>query len=49
MDGDFSRLQRAVEVIYEGVYLVGCDKLLKWKMMDNMMRSDSNFSKVKMR
>jgi hypothetical protein len=48
MDGDFSRLQRAVECVYEGVYIVGCNKLLKWKMMDNMMRSDSNFSKVKM-
>ena len=48
MDGDFSKLQRAVEVIYEGVYVVGCNRLLKWKMMDNMMRSDSNFNKVKM-
>ena len=48
MDGEFSKLERVVECIYEGVYLVGCDKLLKWKMMDNMMRTDSNFNSVKM-
>jgi len=48
MDGTFSKLERVVETIYEGVYVVGCDKLLKWKMMDNMMRSDSDFNTVKM-
>ena len=48
MDGTFSKLERVVETIYEGVYVVGCNKLLKWKMMDNMMRSDSDFNTVKM-
>ena len=48
MSGDFSKLERTVEVLYEGVYLVGADKLLKWKMADNMMRSDSDFGNVKM-
>jgi len=48
MDGDFSKLERTVEVLYEGVYLIGADKLLKWKMADNMMRSDSDFGSVKM-
>tara|TARA_R110002012_G_scaffold119893_1_gene269000 strand:- start:32 stop:2434 length:2403 start_codon:yes stop_codon:yes gene_type:complete len=48
MDGDFGKLERTVEVVYEGVYLIGPDRLLKWKMADNMMRSDSNFSSVKM-
>ena len=48
MDGDFSKLERVVEVLYEGVYIVGCDKLLKWRMMPNMLRSDSDFSRVKM-
>ena len=48
MDGDFGKLERAVEVLYEGVYLIGSDKLLKWKMADNMMRSDSDFGSVKM-
>ena len=48
MDGDFSKLERVVECLYEGVYLIGCSKLLKWKMVDNMMRTDSDFSSVKM-
>jgi len=48
MDGDFSRLERVVETLYEGVYLPGCDKLLKWQMASNMMRSDSDFGTVKM-
>jgi len=48
MSGEFGKLERAVEVLYEGVYLIGPDKLLKWKMADNMMRSDTNFSSVKM-
>tara|TARA_R110002012_G_scaffold218021_1_gene389273 strand:- start:653 stop:3055 length:2403 start_codon:yes stop_codon:yes gene_type:complete len=48
MDGNFSKLERTVEVLYEGVYLIGPDKLLKWKMADNMMRSESDFGTVKM-
>jgi len=48
MDGEFSRLERVVECLYEGVYIIGCNKLLKWKMVENMMRSDSDFSRVKM-
>ena len=48
MDGDFSKLERVVEVLYEGVYIIGADKVLKWRMCPNMMRSDSDFSRVKM-
>tara|TARA_E500000305_G_scaffold91951_1_gene79841 strand:- start:2642 stop:5044 length:2403 start_codon:yes stop_codon:yes gene_type:complete len=48
MDGDYSKLERVVEVLYEGVYIISCDKLLRWKMCDNMMRSDSDFNSVKM-
>jgi len=48
MDGEFHKLERVVETIYEGVYIVGCDKLLKWEMAENMMRSDSDFARVKM-
>ena len=48
MDGEFRKLERVVEVLFEGVYVIGCDKLLKWKMADNMMRSDSDFGSVKM-
>ncbi len=48
MDGNFSKLERVVEVLYEGVYIIGADKVLKWRMCPNMMRSDSDFSSVKM-
>ena len=48
LEGDFSKLERVVETLYEGVYLLGCQKLLKWEMASNMMRSQSNFNKVKM-
>jgi len=47
-EGDFSKLERVVETLYEGVYIIGCDKLLRWRMAPNMMRSESDFSKVKM-
>ena len=47
-EGDFSKIQRVVECLYEGAYILGSDKLLKWQMAPNMMRSQSNFSKVKM-
>jgi len=48
MDVNFSKLERVVETLYEGVYIIGSDKMLRWKMCDNMMRTDSDFSKVKM-
>jgi hypothetical protein len=38
MQGEFSRLDR----------VIGTDKLLKWGMQSNMMRSKSDFGKVKM-
>jgi len=47
-EGNFEKLERVVEVLFEGVYILGADKLLKWRMMPNMMRSDSDFSRVKM-
>jgi hypothetical protein len=48
MDGEFSRLDRVQECLYEGVYVLGAEKLLKWQMAPNMMRKDSDFGKVKM-
>tara|TARA_R110002012_G_scaffold115162_2_gene262070 strand:- start:2283 stop:4682 length:2400 start_codon:yes stop_codon:yes gene_type:complete len=47
-DGEYSKLERIIECLYEGVYVVGCQKLLKWEMASNMMRTDSDFSRVKM-
>jgi len=48
MDGEFRKLERVVETLYEGVYVVGAKKLLRWRMCPNMMRSDSDFGNVKM-
>ncbi len=48
MEGNFQKLERVVETLYEGVYVLGADKVLKWNMADNMMRSDSDFNRVKM-
>ena len=48
MDGTFEKLSRVVEVLYEGVYIIGADKILRWRMCENMMRTDSEFGKVKM-
>jgi len=46
--GDFEKLEKVVETLYEGVYIIGADTLLKWRMCPNMMRTDSDFSSVKM-
>ena len=35
MDGTYSKLERVVECLYEGVYIIGCNKLLKWQMAPN--------------
>ncbi len=48
MDGNYSKLERVMECLYEGVLVLGTDKLLKWKMAENMLRTKSNFDKVKM-
>jgi hypothetical protein len=46
--GDFIKLTRQVECLYEGAMILGTDKLLKWEKSKNMMRSKSDFNKVKM-
>ena len=46
--GGYSRLQRSVECVFEGAIVLGTDKLLKWNKAENMMRSKSDFNKVKM-
>jgi len=47
-EGEYSRLLRAIETLYEGAIILGTDKLLKWQMATNMMRPKSDFTKVKM-
>jgi len=47
-EGNYSRLQRSIECLYDGAMILGTDKLLKWEMSKNMMRPKSDFTKVKM-
>ena len=47
-EGEFTRLQRAIEVLYEGALILGTNKLLKWELCKNMLRPKSDFNKVKM-
>ena len=47
-EGKYARLLRSIETLYEGVMVLGSDKLLKWEMAKNMMRPKSDFTKVKM-
>jgi len=47
-EGGYSKLQKSVECIFEGAMILGSDKLIKWQKAENMMRSKSDFNKVKM-
>ena len=47
-EGNFMRMSRQVECLYEGAIILGTDRLLKWNKAENMMRSKSNFNKVRM-
>ena len=47
-EGGYQRLQRSVECVFEGAIILGTDKLIKWNKAENMMRSKSDFNKVKM-
>ena len=44
----FEKVAQSVEVVYEGVYVLGTDKILKWEKASNMARPDSNANKVLM-
>ena len=47
-EGDYSKMKRCIEVLFEGAMVLGSDKLLKWEMAKNMMRPKSDYTKVKM-
>ena len=48
MDGEYSRLLRSIECLYDGAIILGTNKLLKWEMAKNMLRPKSDYTKVKM-
>jgi hypothetical protein len=45
---EYGKMSRSLEVLYEGVLVLGTSILLKWEMAENMMRPKSDYSKVKM-
>jgi len=48
MQGDYNKVARSIECLYDGAMILGTDKLLKWEMAKNMMRPKSDYTKVKM-
>tara|TARA_R110000822_G_scaffold68840_4_gene167567 strand:- start:3912 stop:5927 length:2016 start_codon:yes stop_codon:yes gene_type:complete len=48
LEGEFGKVSRSLEVLYEGALILGTSTLLKWEMAKNMMRPKSNNAKVKM-
>ena len=48
LEARFGKLQKSIEVLYEGALVLGTDKLLKWGLAKNMIRPKSNYTKVKM-
>ena len=48
LEGQYGKMSRSIEVLYEGVLVLGTSKMLKWEMAKNMMRPKSDYTKVKM-
>ena len=48
LEGGYTKMHRQVECLFEGALVLGTDKLIKWEKSQNMMRTKSDFTKVKM-
>ena len=44
----FEKVNRSIEVLYEGAKVIGHNKLLKWQIAENMTRPKSDTTKVNM-
>ena len=44
----YQKVAKSVECLYEGALILGTEKLIKWEKASNMMRSKSDYTKVKM-
>jgi len=40
-EGNFTKVEKTIDVWYEGVMVMGTNIMLKWKMMENMVRPQS--------
>ena len=47
-EGEYEKVGRSIETLFEGALILGTDKLLKWERAQNMMRPKSDYTKVKM-
>lgn len=45
---NFSRVSRSIEVIYQGAKILGHEKMLEWKLAENMTRPYADTTKVQM-
>ena len=45
---DFEKVDRAIEVVYEGVKVIGSKDVLKWELKKNMMRPKADTTKAQM-
>ena len=43
---NFEKISRSVEVVYDGVFVLGTKKILKWELAKNMTRPKSDTTKV---
>ena len=48
LEARYGKMSRSIEVLYEGVLVLGTEKILKWELAKNMMRPKSDYTKVKM-
>lgn len=48
MEDQFAKLSRSLEILYEGAFVLGTEKVLKWEIAKNMLRPKSDTEKVKM-
>ena len=44
----FERVERNIEVLYQGAKIIGHNKVLEWKLAENMVRPKSDTTKVNM-
>ena len=44
----FEKVQRSIEVLFEGAKIIGSNKMLKWQVAENMTRPKSDTTKVNM-
>jgi len=44
----FEKVNRSIEVVYTGAKIIGSEKILKWKLAENMVRPKSDTTKVQL-